>query len=137
MSVLLDHPTQALSEYVGHASVSADSAFDEGVSGARGFAQARLEELGFATDLIETPIHPVLLATRGDPSWPKLVIYGHYDVQPPDPLDLWSSDPFSAVEREGRPYGRGAADNKARKSFTCRLSEGFSKNPNLPLHILI
>ena len=80
MSVLLDHPIQALSEYVGHASVSADSAFDVGVNGARGFAQARLEELGFSVDLIETPINPVILATRGDPSWPKLVIYGHYDA---------------------------------------------------------
>ena len=136
MSVLLDHPTQALSEYVGHASVSADSAFDEGVSGARGFAQARLEELGFATDLIETPIHPVLLATRGDPSWPKLVIYGHYDVQPPDPLDLWSSDPFSAVEREGRLYGRGAADNKGPQIVhMSALRRVLMRNPNLPLHI--
>ena len=136
MSVLLDHPTQALSEYVGHASVSADSAFDEGVSGARGFAQARLEELGFATDLIETPIHPVLLATRGDPSWPKLVIYGHYDVQPPDPLDLWSSDPFSAVEREGRLYGRGAADNKGPQIVhMSALRRVLKRNPNLPLHI--
>ena len=64
--------TQALSEYAGHASVSADSAFDEGVSGARGFAQARLEELGFATDLIETPIHPFFLqpgVIRPGPSW--------------------------------------------------------------------
>jgi len=136
MSVLLDHPTQALSEYVGHASVSADSAFDEGVSGARGFVQARLEELGFATDLIETPIHPVLLATRGDPSWPKLVIYGHYDVQPPDPLDLWSSDPFSAVEREGRLYGRGAADNKGPQIVhMSALRRVLKRNPNLPLHI--
>ncbi|MEE3061348.1 MAG: M20/M25/M40 family metallo-hydrolase, partial [Verrucomicrobiota bacterium] len=136
MSVLLDHPTQALSEYVGHASVSADSAFDEGVSGARDFAQARLEELGFATDLIETPIHPVLLATRGDPSWPKLVIYGHYDVQPPDPLDLWSSDPFSAVEREGRLYGRGAADNKGPQIVhMSALRRVLKRNPNLPLHI--
>ena len=65
MSVLLDHPIQALSEYVGHASVSADSAFDDGVNGARGFAQARLEELGFSVDLIETPINPVLSSLDG------------------------------------------------------------------------
>ena len=79
---------------------------------AQNFAQAGLRQLGFEVDLIETPGNPIILGTRGDPSWPRLVIYGHYDVQPPDPLDLWTSEPFHAVERNGRLYGRGAADNK-------------------------
>ena len=93
MSILLKSPVDALREYVRQPSVSADPNFNAGVKGAREFAQARLEELGFEVNLISTPIHPIILATRGDPSWPRLVIYGHYDVQPPDPLDLWTSDP--------------------------------------------
>ena len=112
MSLLLDSPIDALKKYVEFPSVSADSNFSDGVTGAREFACDQLKELGFEVELISTPINPIILATRGNPSWPRLVIYGHYDVQPPDPLDLWSSDPFNAVEREGRLYGRGAADNK-------------------------
>ncbi len=133
---ILDKPSDALMEYVRHASVSADSAFSEGVAGARSFACSRLDELGFDIDLIETPINPVILATRGDPSWPKLVIYGHYDVQPPDPLDLWNSEPFTPEIRDGRLYGRGAADNKGPQIVhMAALHRVLSKNPEFPLHI--
>ena len=136
MNDILEDPVAALSEYVSFPSVSADSNFNEGVGGAREFATARLHELGFSVEIIETPIHPVILGTRGDPSWPRLVIYGHYDVQPPDPLDLWSSDPFKATERNGRLYGRGAADNKGPQIVhMCALHRALKKNPNLPIHI--
>ena len=136
MSNLLENPVQALSEYVSHPSVSADSSFAEGIVGARKFAHDRLTELGFSVETIETPIHPVLLATRGDPSWPRLVIYGHYDVQPPDPLDLWTSSPFEATQRDGRIFGRGAADNKGPQIVhMCALHRALQKNPNLPIHI--
>jgi acetylornithine deacetylase/succinyl-diaminopimelate desuccinylase-like protein len=136
MSILLQSPVDALREYVRQPSVSADPNFNAGVKGAREFAQARLEELGFAVNLISTPIHPIILATRGDPSWPRLVIYGHYDVQPPDPLDLWTSDPFNAVERDGRIYGRGAADNKGPQIVhMSALARVFKDIPDYPLHI--
>ena len=102
----------------------------DGICGAREFATARLEELGFSVETIETPIHPVLLATRGDPSWPKLVIYGHYDVQPPDPLELWTTDPFVATEREGRLYGRGVLITKGRVHM-CGMHP-TQLNPNRP-----
>ena len=94
MNLLLENPIEALREYVSCPSVSADSSFSQGVTNAREFACSMLEQLGFSIDLVDTPIHPVIVATRGDPSWPGIVIYGHYDVQPPDPLDLWSSNPF-------------------------------------------
>ena len=133
---LLDDPVRALREYVSHASVSADPAFTEGVAGARAFVVARLEELDFEVDIVETPIHPVVLGTRGDPSWPHLVIYGHYDVQPPDPLDLWESPAFEAEERDGRLYGRGAADNKGPQIVhMAALARVLEKNPELPLRI--
>ncbi len=136
MSILLNSPVDALRQYVQFPSVSADSKFANGVQGAREFACARLEELGFDVNLIPTPIHPIILGTRGDPSWPRLVIYGHYDVQPPDPLDLWSSDPFAAVERGGRLYGRGAADNKGPQMVhMAALARVLRDIPDYPIHI--
>ena len=71
-----------------------------------------LEGLGAETRLIETSGYPVVygeLAGRGEKT---LAFYNHYDVQPPEPLEEWSSDPFSAEVREGRLFARGAADNK-------------------------
>lgn len=136
MSILLKSPVDALRQYVQFPSVSADSKFANGVQGAREFACARLEELGFDVNLVPTPIHPIILGTRGDPSWPRLVIYGHYDVQPPDPLDLWSSDPFAAVERGGRLYGRGAADNKGPQIVhMAALARVLRDIPDYPIHI--
>ena len=101
------------------------------------FATQCLKELGFEVEHVQTPIHPVILATRGDPSWPGIVIYGHYDVQPPDPLDLWSSDPFQAVERDGRLYGRELRIIRAhRLSIWLLLARALKKkNPDLPLRI--
>lgn len=136
MNLLLNDPVEALKRYVSHPSVSADPSFSDGVAGARDCACAMLRELGFSVDLVETPIHPVIVATRGDPSWPGLVIYGHYDVQPPDPLNLWSADPFEAVQRDGRLYGRGAADNKGPQIVhMAALARALQKNPYLPLRI--
>lgn len=136
MSQLLNNPVEALTRYVEYPSVSADSSFAEGLRGAREFACDRLVELGFSIDLVKTPVNPIIVATRGDPTWPKLVIYGHYDVQPPDPLDLWSSNPFKAEVREGRLYGRGAADNKGPQIVhMSALHRVLEKNPELPLHI--
>jgi len=136
MNLLLENPVEALSRYVSFPSVSADSRFSQGVSGARDFACSMLHDLGFTIDLVDTPIHPVIVATRGDPSWPGIVIYGHYDVQPPDPLDLWTTDPFKAEERGGRLYGRGAADNKGPQIVhMAALARALKKNPQLPLHI--
>jgi len=132
----LNDPLQALKDYVAHPSVSADSAFSSGVAGARDFACSQLQDLGFSVDLVDTPIHPIIVATRGDPAWPGIVIYGHYDVQPPDPVDLWTSKPFEAQERNGRLYGRGAADNKGPQIVhMAALARALKKNPNLPLRI--
>ena len=134
---LLNDPLQVLKDYVSHASVSADPSFAEGMVGARDFITARLRELGFAVEVVQTPKHPVVLATRGDdPSWPHLVLYGHYDVQPPDPLSLWDTPAFEPEERGGRLYARGAADNKGPQIVhMAALARALEKNPELPLRI--
>lgn len=131
-----DDPVAELSAYASHPSVSADSSFAQGMTGARHYVTSLLRELGFSVETIETPMHPILLATRGDPSWPHLVVYGHYDVQPADPLDLWTSPPFEPEVRGDRLYGRGAADNKGPQIVhMTALARVLQRNPELPLRI--
>ncbi len=69
------------------------------------------KDLGFKVDIKSSGGNPAVFAEigKGDKT---LLIYNHYDVQPPDPLELWESDPFKLVERNGKLYGRGVADNK-------------------------
>ena len=63
--------------------------------------------------LIETPLHPVVYGRWETSSEkPTLLIYGHYDVQPVDPIELWESDPFEPTERDGKIYARGSSDMK-------------------------
>jgi acetylornithine deacetylase/succinyl-diaminopimelate desuccinylase-like protein len=74
---------------------------------------ALLQEVGFTARLMPTPAHPVIFAEwLGAPGRPTVLIYGHYDVQPPDPLDEWLSPPFEPTIRDGKLFGRGAGDNK-------------------------
>lgn len=130
-------PIEALKEYIRFPSVSTDPAYAEGMTGAREYATSLLEQLGFEVEVVETARHPVLLAERfGDPAWPHVVIYGHYDVQPADPFELWTSEPFEPEERDGRLYGRGTADNKGPTIVhMAALSRVFEKHPDLPLNI--
>lgn len=99
---------------VAQPSVGADPACAEGMEGARRLLEARLAELGFgAARRLDGGGRPALYAERLDaPGKPTLLVYGHYDVQPPDPLELWRSPPFQATLRDGRLYGRGASDDK-------------------------
>ncbi len=61
----------------------------------------------------ETDGHPVVYAEKIiDPKKPTVLVYGHYDVQPPDPLNLWHSGPFDPVIKDGKIYARGSADDK-------------------------
>jgi len=73
----------------------------------------RLAELGFASRVDPTEGHPIVFAHRsGAPGAPRVLIYGHYDVQPPDPLELWRHPPFEPTLEGGRIYARGASDDK-------------------------
>lgn len=130
-------PVEMLKEYVRHASVSADPHFKTHMAGAQQFLTSLFKGIGFAVELVPTALHPVLVAKRGDnPAWPHVIIYGHYDVQPPDPLDQWKTPPFEATIKGERIYGRGTADNKGpllvHITAVARLLE---KNPNLPLRL--
>lgn len=130
-------PIETLKEYTRFPSVSTDPAYAEGMAGARDYATGLLKKLGFEVEVVETDLHPVLLAERcGNPDWPHVVLYGHYDVQPADPFELWTSDAFDPQERDGRLFGRGTADNKGptivHMTALARVLEAY---PELPLNI--
>jgi len=130
-------PVEKLKEFIRHPSVSADPAFKTGMKGALDFTTGLLASIGFNVEVVKTDLHPIILATRGDnPAWPHVIIYGHYDVQPADPLNLWKSPAFEPEIRGNRIYGRGAADNKGplmtHISAVARLLE---RRPDLPLRI--
>lgn len=73
----------------------------------------QLQQLGFSVELIPTHGNPVILATKqGVSAAPAVLMYAHYDVQPPDPLDGWTTGAFTPTIRDGRMYARGADDNK-------------------------
>jgi acetylornithine deacetylase/succinyl-diaminopimelate desuccinylase-like protein len=77
------------------------------------FLVSFLSGMGLDARLIETAGWPLVYARRDDvPAGPRILLYGHYDVQPPDPLDQWTSPPFLPEIRDGRIYARGAGDNK-------------------------
>jgi acetylornithine deacetylase/succinyl-diaminopimelate desuccinylase-like protein len=130
-------PIEKLKEFIRHQSVSTDSRCGEGMRGARDFVSGLLGSMGFAVEVVPTGLHPIIFAQRGgDPSWPHVVIYGHYDVQPADPLALWTSPAFEPTIRGNRIYGRGAADNKGPLLTNIAAVAGLlEKDPRLPLRI--
>ncbi len=87
--------------------------------------------------LIETPGYPVVYGDwLGAPGAPTILFYGHYDVQPVDPLDLWESPPFEAAVREGEIYARGAADDKGQIFMHFKAVEAIMKQMGrLPVNI--
>lgn len=102
--------TAALCDFIGVASISArGEALREGAEA----VQQLCQRCGLLTRLLLGPGAPVVHAWRAAPAGaPTVLFYGHYDVQPPEPLDAWHSDPFRGEIRDGAVYGRGAGDNK-------------------------
>lgn len=130
-------PVEKLKEFIRHPSVSADSQFREGMRGAQQFVSGLLGSMGFNVEVVPTALHPLILASRGDnPAWPHVLIYGHYDVQPADPLNLWTTPPFEPTIRGNRIFGRGAADNKGPLiTNITAIAQLLEANPALPLRI--
>jgi len=89
--------------------------------------------------LVDTPGHPVVCGDwLGAPGAPTMLFYGHYDVQPVDPLELWTSPPFEATVRDGEIYARGSADDKGQVFMHFKAIEAHMKqNARLPINIKI
>jgi acetylornithine deacetylase/succinyl-diaminopimelate desuccinylase-like protein len=85
-----------------------------------------LKESGAETEIFQTAQHPIVTGQIRNPAASRtLLIYGHYDVQPPEPLNLWESPPFEPSIRNGRIYGRGVADNKGQLFAHIKATEAI------------
>jgi succinyl-diaminopimelate desuccinylase len=94
-------------------SISADPAYRDQVHRAADWVAGRLRALGLAVDRVETSGHPLVYAeSPHQAGLPTVLVYGHYDVQPVEPLGLWVSPPFEPTRRNGNLYARGATDDK-------------------------
>jgi acetylornithine deacetylase/succinyl-diaminopimelate desuccinylase-like protein len=124
-----DHKERFISEwreFLAFKSISADPSFAGDCEACAEWVKSHLFKMGFTASLWRSEHLPVVFAERkGDPSKPVVLFYGHYDVQPVDPLELWKSDPFEGVLRDGRMYARGAEDNKGQVFFFFKALEAL------------
>ncbi|MHA4811879.1 dipeptidase [Flavitalea flava] len=118
-------------------SVSARSEHKADMEKCAELVKQRLLEAGVGTATIyPTEGHPVVYAEKiGDPSKPTVLVYGHYDVQPAEPLELWHSGPFDPVIKDGKIYARGSADDKGQFYMHVKALEIMVKTNSLPTNI--
>ncbi|HVU85746.1 MAG TPA: dipeptidase [Pirellulales bacterium] len=118
-------------------SVSAMSTHKDDIRRAAGWVLAQFQSLGFKAELIETAGHPIVYAQSPNvPAAPTVLVYGHYDVQPPDPLGEWISPPFEPTVRDGNLYARGATDDKGQMFTHIKSAEAWIKTAGrLPLNL--
>lgn len=118
-------------------SVSADSKHKGDVRKAAEYVVQKLKEAGAdKVQLMETKGHPIVYGEKiSDTSKPTVLVYGHYDVQPPDPLNLWTSPPFEPTVREGKIYARGSADDKGQFYMHIKAFEIMMKHNVLSCNV--
>lgn len=124
-------------------SISADPAYAKDVYRTAVVVAEHLRKAGADNvELFTTPGHPIVYGEKMlDPSLPTVMVYGHYDVQPPDPLDLWESGPFepvikkTALHPEGAIYARGSCDDKGQMFMHVKAFEAMMATENLPCNV--
>ncbi len=120
-------------------SVSADPAHKDDCRRAAEWTRKKLESMGLTARIYETPGHPLVygewLKASGKPT---VLFYGHYDVQPPDPLELWTSPPFEPTVRNGSVYARGSADDKGQfLADILGIEAWLQANGSLPVNVKV
>lgn len=120
-------------------SVSADSKFKDDVRRAAEFVKEKLSAAGLdKASLYETPGHPVVYAEKiVDPTKPTVLVYGHYDVQPADPYELWYTPPFEPTIRNERIFARGACDDKGQFYMHIKAIETMMATDGLPCNVKV
>jgi acetylornithine deacetylase/succinyl-diaminopimelate desuccinylase-like protein len=120
-------------------SVSADSGFKGDVRRAAEFVRDKLTAAGLdKAALHETPGHPIVYAEKMvDPARPTVLVYGHYDVQPADPYELWQTPPFEPTIRNERIYARGACDDKGQFYMHIKALEAMLATDGLPCNVKV
>jgi acetylornithine deacetylase/succinyl-diaminopimelate desuccinylase-like protein len=130
----LDEHLEELKEYLRIPSISALPAHDNDVRAAAEWIEAKLRDAGFPhVELIPTDRNPIVYAHwHVDDNQPTAMIYGHYDVQPPDPLELWETPPFEPTVRGDRLYARGASDDKGNSFATVKAIKALHETEGGP-----
>ena len=122
-------------------SVSTDNQFASNVRECAQWVSQKLAAIGLESKVVPTAGHPIVWARNEHrPGRRTVLIYGHYDVQPPDPLELWDSPPFEPVLKDGYVFARGATDNKGQiLSHILGIQETMEQDHELPvnLHLVI
>ncbi len=128
-----------LTAWIACPSISADPAYAADVRASAETAAARMRAAGLTGEVLETAGHPVAYgAWLGAPGAPTILIYGHHDVQPADPLELWTTPPFEAAVRDGKIYGRGSVDDKGQVLMHLAAIEAHLRvNGALPVNIKV
>jgi acetylornithine deacetylase/succinyl-diaminopimelate desuccinylase-like protein len=131
---------EELLEFLRIPSVSARSEHTGDIAEAAAWVADRMREAGLSAAIIETPGHPVVLGEwkEAGPDASTLLIYGHYDVQPPEPLDLWVSPAFEPTVRDGNLFARGASDDKGQLFLHIKALEAQLKGTgSLPVNVVV
>jgi acetylornithine deacetylase/succinyl-diaminopimelate desuccinylase-like protein len=120
-------------------SVSTYSQHADDVRKAAAWVLQHLQRLGFQADVLETGGHPVVFGTRcPHADRPTILIYGHYDVQPPEPLDEWVTQPFEPSIRDGYVYARGATDQKGQLvTYLKAMQAMLQVAADLPINVKV
>jgi acetylornithine deacetylase/succinyl-diaminopimelate desuccinylase-like protein len=128
---------EALKEFVRIPSISTLPEHRADLAQAADWVGRRLSEIGLAVQVMPSDAHPAVYAEwAGAPGRPTLLCYGHYDVQPPDPLDLWTSPPFEPAERGDNLFARGASDDKGQLLIQVFAVESLLKTTGqLPVNV--
>ncbi len=118
-------------------SVSADPKFKDDVKKAAQYVKEKFEAAGADNaEVCETKGHPIVYAEKLiDPELPTVLVYGHYDVQPADPYELWDSEPFNPVIKDGKIVARGSADDKGQMYIHIKAFEMMMKNGGVPCNV--
>src|SRR5215510_11045923 len=133
-----DKYVDQLKEYLAIPSISAIPQHASDVRRCAEWTAAEMTRIGLQNvRLIETPGYPVVYGDwLGAPGAPTILFYGHYDVQPVDPVELWESPPFEATVRDGEIYARGAADDKGQVFMHLKAIEAYlTKGGSLPVNM--
>jgi acetylornithine deacetylase/succinyl-diaminopimelate desuccinylase-like protein len=131
-------PLDSLLAFLRFPSISTDSRHSGDLRDCADWLAGYLRRIGLSTEVVPTAGHPVVLARNQPKSGRKTVlIYGHYDVQPVDPVELWQSPPFEPRIRDGRIYARGSTDNKGQlMAHVCGLQETLAREGDLPVNLI-
>ena len=124
-----DRFLEELKELLRIPTVSADPECKPHMRRGAEFIHRQLADLGFHSEIIPTAGHPIVYAEwLQAPGAPTVMVYGHYDVQPADPLDLWTTPPFEPTIRDGKLYARGATDDKGQMFTHIKSAEADRKS---------